>query len=58
MSKSEFDAQLRSCVTKRRYKVEPPLPNMTFYAYRCSFCQGWHLAKKRDAAESRVMRNG
>ena len=41
----------RSCATKRRYKTEPPLPSMTFRAYHCSFCDGWHLA-------SRFKRNG
>jgi hypothetical protein len=35
--------EYRSCISKRRYSVEPPLPNLTFRAYPCSFCNGWHL---------------
>jgi hypothetical protein len=39
------DFEIRSCATKRRY-IEPPLPSMAYRAYRCSFCDGWHLASK------------
>lgn len=48
------DFERRSCLTKRRYKTEPPLPSMMFRAYPCDFCQGWHLAsryKKRANGE-------
>lgn len=38
---------LRSCAMKRRYPIEPPLPDMTWRAYPCGFCNGWHLTRKR-----------
>lgn len=40
---------LRSCVMKRRYSIEPPLPSMDWRAYPCRFCNGWHLTRKRIA---------
>ena len=38
------DFERRSCATKRRYKVEPPLPSMMFRSYHYDVCNGWHLA--------------
>jgi hypothetical protein len=40
------DFERRSCATKIRYKREPPLPSMAVRAYKCSFCDGWHLASR------------
>jgi hypothetical protein len=38
----------RSCLGKRRWPREPPLPSMMFRAYACSFCGGWHLATRLE----------
>lgn len=40
--------ELRSCVTKRRYKTQPTLGNKLMYSYYCKFCAGWHKATKKD----------
>jgi hypothetical protein len=47
MDRGEFER--RSCLTKKRFAVEPPLPNMNMRAYPCEFCNGWHLATKVHA---------
>lgn len=39
--------EYRSCLSKTRYSIEPPLPNASFRAYPCDFCGGWHLTKDR-----------
>jgi hypothetical protein len=41
--KGMTDFEWRSCASKKRYPVEPPLPNMAWRAYPCDFCKGWHL---------------
>jgi hypothetical protein len=43
---SELTEAERRCAMKHRYKHEPPLPSMMFRAYKCPFCEGWHLASK------------
>lgn len=41
----------RSCVLKRRYSIEPPLSDMTWRAYPCRFCNGWHVTRKKISDE-------
>jgi hypothetical protein len=41
----------RSCLLKRRFSYEPPL-RMNQYAYKCQFCDGWHVARKTDRRET------
>lgn len=44
--------EVRSCASKQRFSREPPLPNMTFRAYPCAVCGGWHLATRDNLADN------
>lgn len=44
-----------SCVRKKWFRTqaqaESAIINMTMRAYHCGFCDGWHLATKREGGE-------
>ena len=45
-----------ACISKRRFDEEPRIwgrKKKRIRAYRCTYCDGWHLTKRLDAALGR-----
>lgn len=56
-SKSEQAFELRSCLRKIRYNLEPTC-TMTQIAYPCRFCGGWHKATNRGFEHEPMIEKG
>ena len=41
-----------SCERKKKYDTEPVPPPKRTYAYKCRFCDGWHLATEHTNSET------
>jgi hypothetical protein len=44
------DSRFRStsCLRKKRFTKRPHKLSLKYRAYKCDFCNGWHLTSKRE----------